>query len=323
MVHALSQEFYIFFLLLAVVAAVIASQAMISGISAVIYQAINTKVFPRLKVEYTSSKLRSQIYITIVNWSLFVCVILMLLIFQHSSKLAAAYGLAVAGAMSITAVLMSIIFAYQKKRLHFAFAVFCAFVAVLFFSSCLLKIPHGGYYSLILALIPFVVILIYTSGQERLKLKREPQDIEHFKTLFETNYKNSKQIEGSAIFLARTPQNIPRYISDTMFNNGIMYEENILLSIKTISNAYGIEHMYEKICDGLSYFVITAGYMENVNVEQILRDEGIKVKSIFYGEQEIVPTNIVSWVFSLIKRVSPSFAQSYIYPSSSDTSFAA
>jgi len=93
-----------------------------------------------------------------------------------------------------------------------------------------------------------------------------------------------------------------------------MYEENILLSIKTVSNAYGIEHSSENICEGLSSLVITSGYMENVNVEQILRDEGIKVKSIFYGEVEIVPTNIVAWIFSLIKRVSPSFAQFYKMP---------
>ncbi len=91
--------FYVPFLILTIMATVIASQAMISSIFSVLYQAMTTRIFPHFRVTYTSKELNSQIYVGSVNWFLFICVIIMLFVFQESSKLAAAYGLAVAGAI--------------------------------------------------------------------------------------------------------------------------------------------------------------------------------------------------------------------------------
>jgi len=93
---------YIPFLILTIMATIIASQAIISGVFSVVYQGITTRLMPLMKVKYTSSKIRSQIYIGAVNWFLMVAVILMLLVFKSSSNLAAAYGLAVTGSMTVT-----------------------------------------------------------------------------------------------------------------------------------------------------------------------------------------------------------------------------
>ena len=160
--------FYVAFLILAIMATIIASQAMISGIFSVLYQAMTTRIFPHFKVEYTSHELRAQIYVGSVNWFLFCCVILMLFIFEASDKLAAAYGLAVAGAMSITGVLMSLIFWFKKRWIAMTSSIVSGAFSLLFFSSCLLKIPHGGYWSLIIASIPLGIVVLYTTGQRRL-----------------------------------------------------------------------------------------------------------------------------------------------------------
>ena len=145
MIKSVSPNIYVGFVILAILATIIASQAMISGIFSVLYQAMTTKIFPHLKVNYTSNELRSQIYIGVVNWTLLLCVLCALFLFRESSKLASAYGLAVSGAMTITALLMIIIFLKQENYIKTAFAILSLIVSGIFFISCTLKIPHGGY----------------------------------------------------------------------------------------------------------------------------------------------------------------------------------
>ncbi len=107
---------YIPFLLLSIIATVIASQAMISAMFSIVYQGINTRIMPMFKMDYTSTERRSQIYLGSVNWFLLISVIFIMLEFQESSRLAAAYGLAVTGTMSLTGIIMTWIF--QKKKQH-------------------------------------------------------------------------------------------------------------------------------------------------------------------------------------------------------------
>jgi len=178
----------------------------------------------------------------------------------------------------------------------------------------MLKIPYGGYYSLLLASVPFVIIVIYVEGQKRLDAKLEPQSLEHFLSIFSMHFKIGKKLEGTAIFLTRTYKTLPKYIADTMFLNGIIYEKNILVSIKTLPKAYGINSRVKELDKGLYLLVISAGYMESVNIESILREHKIAEKSVFYGAEDIVASNLAFWVYSLIKRVSPSFAQFYKMP---------
>jgi KUP system potassium uptake protein len=161
-------------------ATVIASQAMISGVFSVLYQAMTTRIFPHFNVEYTSDELRSQIYVGVVNWFLFVCVIAILFDFGESAKLAAAYGLSVAGAMSITGILMSMIFMVKKEYLKMSVAIFTGLMSVAFFVSSWMKIPHGGYWSLIIASVPLFIIVLYTQGQKRLYAALVPVDKDVF-----------------------------------------------------------------------------------------------------------------------------------------------
>src|SRR5690606_21837397 len=115
MVNALSPLLYIPFVLLSIVATVIASQAMISGIFSVVYQGMTTRLLPPMRVDYTSPNLRSQIYIDAVNWGLLAAVLFVILLFRESANLASAYGLAVTGTMTLTGVLITVIFSFRGQ----------------------------------------------------------------------------------------------------------------------------------------------------------------------------------------------------------------
>lgn len=305
---------YVPFLILTIMATVIASQAMISGIFSVLYQAMTTRIFPHFRVNYTSHELRSQIYVGSVNWFLFVCVIIMLFEFQESGKLAAAYGLAVAGAMSITGILITMIFAYRNEKVKMFFAMFSGITSFVFFLSCLLKIPHGGYWSLIIAAIPFGLIILYTQGQKNLYASLVPITKDEFLTEYDKRYANGSHINGVALFFARQANNIPGYIAKTMFQNGIMYDRNIIVSVKPSSEPMGVNSELSPLSDGLDLLIVNVGYMEILNMENILKEKGINERTIFYGDEEIVSKKLHWKLFSLIKNISPSFASFYNFP---------
>jgi KUP system potassium uptake protein len=306
---------YVPFLILTIMATIIASQAMISGIFSVLYQAMTTRIFPHFKVNYTSHELRSQIYIGSINWFLFICVIIMLFVFQESGKLAAAYGLAVAGAMSITAILMSIIFAKKRQKLKMSFAILSAVTSFIFFVSCLMKIPHGGYWSLLIASIPLGLIIVYTQGQKHLYLALSPISKREFLAEYNKQYSSVVHIKGTALFFARKITDaIPAYITKTMFKNGILYDRNIIVTLKYSNEPMGVTSTLLPMAEGLELLVINAGYMEILNIEQILKDKSIEERTIFYGDEEIVSKKFRWKLYAFIKDASPTFASFYNFP---------
>ncbi|MDD1717987.1 MAG: KUP/HAK/KT family potassium transporter [Methanoregulaceae archaeon] len=310
------QFLYVPFLILSIVATVIASQAMISGIFSIVYQGINTRIMPLLKIDYTSAELRSQIYIDIVNWFLLISVLLVLFLFGYSERLAAAYGLAVTGTMTLTGIMITAIFFLRRQYIRSIIAAGVTFVDFVFLFSTTFKIPAGGYWSLIIAFVPFSLILIYVSGQKRLFAAMNPMDLPEFLNIYHSVHAHVKKIKGTALFFARDIHKIPTYISHTIFNNNIIYEDNIIITLQVLDNAFGINWSFgEDLAPGLRVFKIEYGYMEVIDMTSILRQAGIHEKTIFYGLEEIVTDNIVWKVFSAIKRLSPSFVQFYKLPS--------
>ncbi len=310
-----AQVLYVPFLILSVCATVIASQAMISGMFSIVYQGITTRVLPMLKVDYTSSELMSQIYIDAVNWVLLISVLFIMVEFKESHRLAAAYGLAVTGTMALTGIMMTLIFYLKNKMFKFAIALIVTFVDLAFLVSSLYKIPHGGYWSLILASIPFGIILIYTSGQKRLYQALKPMDLEVFLKKYDQLYLNTTKIKGTALFFAKDIKKIPPYIVNTMFNNNIIYEDNIIVSIIKLDDPFGVSgSLKDNITAGLRVFEIETGYMEVVDVDKILKMSGIDEKTIFYGIEDIVTDSLIWKIYSTIKRVSPAVVQFYKLP---------
>ena len=315
MVFHSSRGLYIPFLLLSIAATVIASQAMISGMYSIVYQGITTRIMPMFKVDYTSVERKSQIYLASVNWFLLVSVLFIMMEFQESSRLAAAYGLAVTGTMTLTGVMMVWIFYLKKKPVLALVALFVTVVDIMYLGANLYKIPHGGYWSIILALIPFGTIILYTKGQKKLYKMMEFMPLEEFLHKYRRVYATNAKVNGTALFLLKDVNEIPFYITQTMFYHGILYEDNIFVSIIKRDDPYGITGFFRPdLAEGLRVFEVQMGYMEVVDVEEILREAGIEERTVFYGLEDIVTTNPVWKAFYFIKRNTPPFINFYKFP---------
>jgi KUP system potassium uptake protein len=315
MIYSQAQIIYIPFLVLSIMATVIASQAMISGMFSIVYQGITTHVMPLLKVDYTSTRLRSQIYISSVNWFLLISVLFIMYEFKESSHLAAAYGLAVTGTMTLTGLMMTWIFYLRNNPGKVLLSLFVTFVDIIFLLSNMYKIPHGGYWSIVIAALPFSTILIYTSGQRRLYKALNPLEKNIFLKGYNELYEKVSKIKGTALFFARVTHKIPPYIVHTMFTNNIIYEDNIIVSIVKCDNPFGvIGYFKDKLANGLRLFEIQLGYMEVIDVEEILKEAGIDEKAIFYGVEDIITPNFIWKIFAIIKKLTPTFVQFYKLP---------
>ena len=306
---------YIPFLILTVSATVIASQALISGAFSIVYQGIGSGAFPRMKVDFTSNRLKSQIYIGAVNWMLMFSVLLIMFVFKTSESLAGAYGLAVTGTMCITGFMMIAIFASQKKRLRLAIALAVTLIDIAFFAANMTKLEHGGYWSVILASVPFGVIILWMKGQRRVYHYLKPLDLETFLPGYEQIYAKDRNIPGCALFFVGNPHRISPYIIHCVVRSRIVYVRNILLSVHITAEPHGITTKMEMLGAGLESLVIEAGYKEELDIEKLIADEKIKYNVIFYGVEDIVTESPVWRAFSFLKKNSPSFVQYYkIHP---------
>lgn len=317
MVQSQVSSLYIPFLLLTIMATVIASQAVISGVFSIVYQGLTTRLMPLMKVDYTSRHMKSQIYIGFINWTLMCAVIFIMLIFQKSANLAAAYGMAVTGSMTITSLMMIMIFAQTNKKWKVPLAVIVCCFDFLYLCSTMTKLPHGAYWSIILAAFPFITIMIWTRGQRKLYQSLRPLDIDTFQVSYEQIYGAGRVLAGTALFFSREWNIIPPYVIHCIIRSNIVYERNILISIVRTDEPFGVKTMHQKdLALGLEALEIRAGYMVVLDLESILKMNGIKEKVIFYGIEDINTANPIWKVFSIIKKLTPNFVQFNQLPAS-------
>ncbi|PKG33547.1 KUP/HAK/KT family potassium transporter [Methanoregula sp.] len=303
------------FLILSVCATVIASQAMISGMFSIMYQGMMKKIIPKMKIEYTSPELRSQIYIDAVNWMLLFGVLLVIFEFRSSENLSAAYGLAVSGSMMISAILMTIIFFKRNQNIKMLIAGSLFVLDAIFFISTLFKIPHGAYWSFFIATIPLIVIVTFILGQDRLHAILRPVPIEEFLPKYKESYANLHKIRGTALYFVGDIHRLSPYLSQVIFKNEILYENNILVSIQITEKPFGITTDFDTgIAPGLHIFRVTCGYMEIVDVVKLLQEKGIDEKTIFYGIESVVSDTLIWKIYGIIKKNTPPFIQFYALP---------
>jgi KUP system potassium uptake protein len=178
------------------------------------------------------------------------------------------------------------------------------------------KIPHGGYWSIIIGIIPFSVILLYTRGQKRLYKYLKAISLEDFLERYNLAYQTRNKLKGTALFFLKDSKEIPPFMIRSMFINNILYEENILVTIIKRDDPFGVTGFFkEDLGNGLRIFEIQTGYMEVPDVEEILKEAGIDEKTIFYGLEDIVTENLIWKIFSIIKRLNPTVVQFYKLPS--------
>jgi len=303
------------FLILSVCATVIASQAMISGMFSIVYQGMMTRFLPKMKVEYTSPELRSQIYIDGINWMLLGAVLLVIFEFQSSENLSAAYGLAVSGSMMISAILMTMIFFKKNAKAKMLIAGVLILIDVVFFVSTLFKIPHGAYWSFFIATIPLIIIVTFILGQDKLHAMQRPLPLEEFLPRYKESYASLHTIRGTALYFIGDIRNLSPYLPQVFFQNEIMYENNILVSITITEKPFGVATDFDTgVAPGLHIFRISCGYMEIVDVVKLLQEKGIDEKTIFYGIETIVSDKLIWTIYGLIKKNTPPFIQFYSLP---------
>jgi len=315
MVKSQAEILYIPFIILTILATIIASQAMISAVFSLVYQGITTRTFPLMKIKYTSTQLKSQIYIGAVNWGLLVAVLFMILLFKASSNLAAAYGLAVTITMTISSILMIWIFRHKKAFVKMSLAIVVLLVDLLFLISLTSKLEHGGYWSLVIAAIPFTVTLIWITGQKTIYRSFRSLPLDTFKIAYEQIYNRGHNIDGTAIFFSRTNYDIPPYVAHCIISSNIIYDKNILVSISRTDSPYGIESGYvENLAVGLHGLSVAVGYMEIVDLSSIIKKHDINEKVMFYGVEDIVTSNFLLKLYSFFKKMTPNFVQFYKLP---------
>ena len=223
-------------IILSSLAAIIASQAVISGAFSIARQAVQLGFWPRLQILHTSSSTAGQVYVPFVNWFLMSGVIALVLIFKASSNLAAAYGIAVSATMLITTMLILVVARTQWKiplPVVAGAGILMFFVDGLFFSSNILKIQSGGWLVLCIASAIYLFMKTWLDGREILKksVVLNALDIAVFAQEIATTI--PLKIPGTAVFLGGNPQGVPRALLHNIKHNKVLHEHTIILSVQT------------------------------------------------------------------------------------------
>jgi len=264
--------------ILATMATIIASQAVISGAYSVSQQAVQLGFLPRLKILHTSAKAAGQIYVPLVNWGLLVLVVLLVLGFRSSSNLAAAYGIAVTGTMFITACMLGVLtFAVWKWHPLVATLVTGSFLIVdgLYFASNATKIPDGGWFPLMVAAVTFTILTTWATGR-RLVRDRLEEDAMPIDLFLKSVGEKVRRVKGSAVFLASTTEGIPPALLHNLKHNHILHERVAILTVTT----EGVPHVasekrreVEDMGQGFFRIVLHYGFMDEVDIPAELADE--------------------------------------------------
>jgi KUP system potassium uptake protein len=222
--------------LLATMATVIASQALITGAFSVTKQVIQLGYLPRLNIQHTSVRDTGQIYIPFVNWGLFVAIVLAVVMFRSSSNLAAAYGIAVTLDMLITTILTFFVIRYGwKYPLALCIAATGIFFVVdlAFFSSNMLKLFHGGWFPLAIGGIIFMLMMTWKQGRALLneKLRADAIDLKGF--LEAVFVSPPARVEGSAVFLTAEPGTVPNALLHNLKHNKVLHDHNLFVTVRS------------------------------------------------------------------------------------------
>ncbi len=219
---------------IATIATIIASQAVISGAFSVTHQAVQLGFLPRLRTEHTSEKAAGQIYIPAVNWGLLAMVIILVLGFRESGRLASAYGIAVTGTMLITTVMLGVlVFQVWHWNRLLATATIGIFLLVdgTYFASNITKIPDGGWFPLLVAGISFTVLTTWAKGRQLMR-ERLDRDALPLPVFIKSAAASVHRVNGTSVFLSASANNVPAALLHNLKHNQVLHQRVILLNVK-------------------------------------------------------------------------------------------
>jgi KUP system potassium uptake protein len=298
-------------LIMATLATIIASQAVITGAFSITQQAVQLGLLPRMNIRRTSETQAGQIFVPSVNMMMLAGVLLLLAMFPTSSQLAGAYGVAVTGAMFVDSLLAFFIVRYMWKRsLLVSVLALTPFliIDIAFFGSNLLKIPDGAWAPLAIGGAIVMVMWTWTRGTRLLTDKARKDSLPMADLIEMLGARPPHRTPGTAIFLTSDPDVAPVALMHNLKHNKVLHEKNIILTVRTqdrprVSKDKRIE--IEIINDDFKRLTINYGFMESPNVPKALglcRKQGLKFDimstSFFLGRRSVAPApgkNMPHW----------------------------
>ncbi len=261
--------------ILATLATIIASQAVITGAFSVVQQAVQLGLMPRVRISHTSASTAGQIYIPSVNWALMIMVMLLILMFGESSNLAAAYGIAVTGTMFISTCMVSVlVFRVWNWPPLLAGAVLALYLAVdgIYFASNLTKVPAGGWFPLLVGFIAFTMLTTWARGRQ-LMIERMREAAMPVQVFVRSAVNSATRVAGTAVFMTSTPDGVPHALLHNLKHNKVLHDRVILLTVKIEDVPYVVSTSrtaLENLGQGFYRLVIRYGFMEDPDVPAAL-----------------------------------------------------
>ncbi|KQN06821.1 potassium transport protein Kup [Sphingomonas sp. Leaf407] len=298
-----SEDFRLPLVILATLATVIASQAVITGAFSVVQQAVQLGLMPRLRIEHTSADAAGQIYIPSVNWALLVMVLLLIFGFQESSNLAAAYGIAVTGTMFISTCMIGVLF---RRVWNWPAVAAGAFVFLFlcidgaYFASNLTKVPDGGWFPLLVGIIVFVLLTTWAKGR-KLMIERMREAAMPIKVFIQSAANSATRVPGTAVFMTSTPEGVPHALLHNLKHNKVLHDRVVLLTVKIADTPYVdpvVRTKNEDLGQGFHRMILKFGFMQDPDVPGALKEVGccggdfrMMDTSFFLARQTLLPSS--------------------------------
>ena len=285
-------------ILLATIAAVIASQAVISGAFSVSRQALQLGYLPRMHIEHTSESTQGQVYMPRVNWGLMAGVMILVIGFGSSGRLAAAYGIAVTGDMVITSLLASIVFreiwGWSWLRTG-ALAAFFLVIDLSLFGANVLKIPDGGWVPLLIGIVIFTLMLTWKTGRSLLyrRLKADAMALDPFIEAIGAH--PPVRVPGTALFMTPNPDGVPSSLLHNLKHNKVLHEKIVILTVRFLDYPHSTQEervVVESLPYGFNRVTINYGFKDEPDLPRDLmlcNEEGLLLDpmdtSFFIGKE--------------------------------------
>ncbi|MFN8912374.1 MAG: KUP/HAK/KT family potassium transporter, partial [Alphaproteobacteria bacterium] len=259
---------------LATIATVIASQAVISGVFSVYSHAMMLNYLPRMKMNFTSSKQKGQVYIPMVNMVLGALTVLSVIIFRTSDAMSVAYGFSVSGLMLITTALALILFVQKRGFILSAILGVILILDFVFFTSNAIKILEGAWYSLLVAFLVFYMSRVWIQGSAVLINQQFPKSksIQHFVEEYEINHRT--KIPATAIFMTRHPKKVPNSLVIHLEHNKFLHSKMLFVSIVTANIPrvhFKKRYTTVKISRNIYAIAVKYGYQEVPNMRKMMK----------------------------------------------------
>ena len=260
--------------ILATAATVIASQAVISGAFSIANQSLQMGFLPRVQICHTSGQARGQIYVPFTNWVLYLAVIYLVFTFKSSANLAAAYGVAVTGTMTITTVMIGfVIIKLWRWPLAGAIPLIAGLfvIDITFFSANAIKIPQGGWFPILVATVSFTVLMTWRRGRELLFAEISRQSVPMQAIIDSVD--SIPRVEGTAVFLTPSNEGTPSSMLHNLKHNHVLHERNVLLTVLVEEKPYVTKGNRLLIKDmGKNFFWVRVfyGFMETPDIPSAL-----------------------------------------------------